>query len=177
VLGLTPLAAAKGQIESWLTERANMNHLIKEHLNCVVNRMKHEVDKHRSERDLYVGSFVYLKLQPYVQSSVLPRANHKLCFKYFGPYQVLSKVGSMAYHLKLPATSSIHPVVHVSQLKPAVGFKGGGVSYGAQRKLSSGPGEGHMVGLVTRPGDVERSRSIEAAVSASACLGSSSCSG
>jgi hypothetical protein len=71
--------------------------------------MKKQADKHMSEKDLAVGSFVYLKLQPYVQSSVLPRANYKLCFKYFGPYQILRKVGSIAYHLYLPVNSSIQP--------------------------------------------------------------------
>lgn len=37
--------------------------------------------------------------------------------KYFGPFEILSKVGSVAYRLKLPVDSQVHPVFHVSQLK------------------------------------------------------------
>jgi hypothetical protein len=40
LLGITPPAAADGNVASWLRERANMNHLIKEHLNRAVSRMK-----------------------------------------------------------------------------------------------------------------------------------------
>jgi hypothetical protein len=101
-----------------------MTHLIRKHLNRAVVCMKCQADKHWSEREFLVGSMVYLKLQPYVQSSVLPRSNHKLRFKYFGPYKVLDRVGSVAYHLKLLDNSSIHLTIHVSQLKPALGFKG-----------------------------------------------------
>ena len=57
----------------------------------------------------------------YIQSSVAPRAHHKLLFKYYGPYEILERVGEVAYRLNLPATSRIHPVIHVSQLKKAVG--------------------------------------------------------
>jgi hypothetical protein len=56
----------------------------------------------------------------YVQMSVARRSNQKLAYKYFGPFLITNKVGSVAYKLQLPASSSIHPVVHVSQLKKAL---------------------------------------------------------
>jgi hypothetical protein len=71
-----------------------------------------------------VGTLVYLKLQPYVQSSVMPRVNQKLSFKCFGPFKIVERIGSVVYRLLLPDSSSIHPVVHVSQLKLAAGFQG-----------------------------------------------------
>lgn len=63
---------------------------------------------------------VYMKLQPYVQSSLAPRANQKLPFCYFGPFKILSRIGAVAYKLELPATSTIHLVFHLSQLKKAL---------------------------------------------------------
>lgn len=94
--------------------------IVKQHLQCAQHRMKVRADKSRSERSFEVGNKVFLKLQPYVQTSVATRANHKLAFKFYGPYKILEKIGNVAYRLDLPANSAVHPVVHVSQLKKSL---------------------------------------------------------
>lgn len=107
-------------LQEWLSEKRVMTQLVQQHLARAQLRMKGQADKKRSERSFVVGDRVFLKLQPYVQSSLAPRANQKLAFRFFGPFSVLAKVGDVAYKLDLPPTSSIHPVFHVSQLKKAL---------------------------------------------------------
>ncbi|XP_066374541.1 uncharacterized protein [Miscanthus floridulus] len=97
-----------------------MQALIQHHLGRAKNRMKLQADKNRVERFFTVGTWVYVKLQPYVQSSLATRANQKLSYWFFGPYLITEKIGSVAYRLQLPAHSTIHPVFQVSQLKIAV---------------------------------------------------------
>jgi len=48
------------------------------------NRMKQNVDKHRSERIFEVGNFVFVKLHPYI--SVANKINAKLSSNFFGPF-------------------------------------------------------------------------------------------
>lgn len=108
------------ELQNWLQEHELMQNLVRQHLTRAQNKKKVQADKRRSHRDFSVGESVYLKAQPYVQTSLAPLSSNKLSFKYFGPFPILDKIGTTAYHLKLPDHCMIHPVFHVSQLKLAV---------------------------------------------------------
>jgi hypothetical protein len=49
--------------------------------------------------------------------------DNKLSPKYYGPYKVLQKIGTMTYKLELPASSQVHPAFHVSCLKKVLSEK------------------------------------------------------
>lgn len=63
------------ELSEWLQEREHMNQLVKQHLLRAQQRMKKHADMKRTERSFQVGDMVFLKLQPYVQSYVVSKAN------------------------------------------------------------------------------------------------------
>lgn len=108
------------ELSTWLQDQQVMTELIRQHLARAKERMKRQADKNRSESQFKVGDMVFVKIQPYVQSTLAAHANQKLSFKFYGPFQIIAKIGSVAYKLHLPPSTSIHPVFHVSQLKAAI---------------------------------------------------------
>lgn len=74
-------------------------------------------NKHKTDREFAIGDFVYLKLQPHRQVTVKHGAYNKLSTRYYGPFEIETRIGKVAYRLKLPMTAAIHIVFHVSQLK------------------------------------------------------------
>lgn len=110
-------------VEKGLMERDKMLAFLKSNLEVAQNRMKVQADKHKTEREFSMGDFVYLKLVPYQLQALNILILHKLHPKYFGPFEVLERIGKMAYKLKLPANTKIHPVFHVSVLKKYLGEK------------------------------------------------------
>lgn len=83
--------------------------------------MKQLTDRQLVERAFEFGDWAFLKLQPYKQKSVAMWHNMKLASRYYGPFQILQKLGTVAYKLNLPPTSKIHHVFHVSALKQKLG--------------------------------------------------------
>jgi hypothetical protein len=78
--------------------------------------MEYQVEKHYCEREFCVDDLVYLKVQPYVQMSLVPQICQKLSYRFFGPYMILQRIGPIAKKLELPSHARIHNVVHESQL-------------------------------------------------------------
>ena len=108
-------------MDDFLLARQQILDLLKGNLVAAQDRMKLQADKHRQERSFEVGDWVFLRLQPFKQHSLRWSKVGKLAPKFFGPFQILQKIGSVAYKLDLPSTSGVHPVFHVSCLKAKIG--------------------------------------------------------
>jgi hypothetical protein len=121
LLSYVPGTIANLTVDNILQDRNSTINLLKEQLHKAQHRMKSQADKKRTKRVFQVGDWVYLRLQPYRHKTLAARKNLKLSPRFFGPFQVLQKMGSVAYKLDLPAAAHLHPVFHVSCLKPKLG--------------------------------------------------------
>ncbi|XP_047177224.1 uncharacterized protein LOC124844347 [Vigna umbellata] len=81
------------------------------------SRQKSYADKRRRPLEFVVGDHVFLRLNPTTGVGRVVRPK-KLSPKFVGPYQILRRIGPVAYELSLPPQlSNLHPVFHVSQLR------------------------------------------------------------
>ena len=111
-------------VEERIEHQQQVLQLLKDNLTLVHNQMKQQAYQHCNEISFEVGDWVFLRLQPYKQVSLKQsKKDNKLSPKYYGPYKVLQKIGTMAYKLELPASSRVHPVFHVSCLNKVIGDK------------------------------------------------------
>ena len=107
--------------KDWIQESQDILKALKDNLRTTQNQQKIYVDRCKIERSFEVGDLVYLRLQPYRQTSLKQKGAKKLEPRFYGPYKVSRRVGEVAYELELPEGSKIHNVFHVSCLKKAVG--------------------------------------------------------
>lgn len=71
-------------------------------------------NKKHQQREFQQGDLVLLSAKNLKQK----RPSKKLSDKAIGPFRVRKRIGTQAYHLWLPPSYRIHPVFHVSLLKP-----------------------------------------------------------
>jgi hypothetical protein len=94
--------------------------VIKQRLVAAQSRQKSYADLRRRELEFEVGTKVFLKVAPMKGVMRFGRRG-KLSPRYVGPFEILEKIGAVAYRLALPPNlSGIHNVFHISMLRKYV---------------------------------------------------------
>ena len=91
--------------------------LIRHHLLTAQSRQKSYANVRRQPLEFEVGDHVFLKVMP-KREVVRFGKRGKLSLRFIGPFEILERVGTVAYRLALPPSmSSVHEVFHVSMLR------------------------------------------------------------
>ena len=90
--------------------------LIRQRLLIAQSRHKSYADVRRRPLEFEVEDHVFLKVMP-KRGVVRFDKRGKLSSRFIGPFEILERVGTVAYRLALlPSMSSVHEVFHVSML-------------------------------------------------------------
>ena len=91
--------------------------LIRQHLLTAQSRQKSYADIRRRPLEFEVGDHVFLKVMP-KRGVVRFGKRGKLSSRLIGPFEILKRVGAVAYQLALPPNmSGVYEVFHVSMLR------------------------------------------------------------
>ncbi|KAK0587727.1 hypothetical protein LWI29_027749 [Acer saccharum] len=94
--------------------------IIKERLRAAQSRQKSYADHRRRDLEFEAGDFVFLKVSPWKGVFRFGKKG-KLSPRFIGPFEVLERIGTVAYRVALPPNlSRLHNVFHVSVLRKYV---------------------------------------------------------
>nr|GEU79130.1 putative reverse transcriptase domain-containing protein [Tanacetum cinerariifolium] len=90
---------------------------IKDRLKAARDRQKSYANKRKKPLELSVGDYVLLKMSPW-KGVVRFGKKGKLALRFVEPFEIVEKVGVLAYRLDLPEEfNGVHDMFHVSNLK------------------------------------------------------------
>ena len=91
--------------------------LIRKRLQTAQSRQKSNYDNLRRKVEFEVGDMVFLKVA-LMKGVMRFRKKGKLSPRFVGPFEILKRIGKVAYELALPPTlAGVHNVFHVSMLR------------------------------------------------------------
>jgi hypothetical protein len=94
--------------------------LIRDRLMTAQSRQKSYPDKRRRPLEFTVGDHVFLRVSP-IKGVLRFGKKGKLSPRFIGSFEILERVGLVAYRLELPTDlSGVHPVFHISMLQKYV---------------------------------------------------------
>ncbi len=79
-----------------------------------------QANRKRKDYDFKVGDKVMLRTKNYLSGEKKFRPKRKLAAKWAGPFELIEKVSSTAFRVRLPPKWQIHDVIHVANFWPAV---------------------------------------------------------
>jgi len=94
--------------------------MIKEILKRSLNKQKSYADKRRRPLEFFVGEHLFLIVTPFTDVGRAIKSK-KLTPGFIGPYQILRRIGHMAYEIVFPhPLANIQNIFHVSHVKKYV---------------------------------------------------------
>ena len=93
---------------------------IRKHLQAAQDRQRSWADGKRRPLEFVIGDLVFLKISP-TRGVIRFGSKGKLSPRYIGPFEIVKRIGDVAYKLALPPSlAGVHDVFHVSQLRKYV---------------------------------------------------------
>ncbi|KAA0033196.1 ty3-gypsy retrotransposon protein [Cucumis melo var. makuwa] len=93
---------------------------IRSRMHTAQSRQNSYADVRRKDLEFEVGDKVFLKVAP-MRGVLRFERRGKLSPRFVGPFEILERIGPVAYHLALPPSlSTVHDVFHVSMLRKYV---------------------------------------------------------
>jgi hypothetical protein len=132
---------------------------IKQNLKVAQDRDKRYANKNRTHREFKVGDHVFLKVKSNRSSLKLGNCA-KLTAKFRGPFEILERIGLVAYMLALPTSMTIHNVFHVSFLKKYIPDANHVIDWNVIQVEQEGVLQVHLVRILERKRKQLRNRAI-----------------
>jgi Chromo (CHRromatin Organisation MOdifier) domain/Integrase zinc binding domain len=81
-------------------------------------KQEHDANQHRQDFQFKIDELVLVKMTHFTPAIYTNLPNKKLMSKWVGPYRVIKQIGKVAYKLDIPTSDRVHPVFHISALRP-----------------------------------------------------------
>ncbi|KAL4032934.1 hypothetical protein IC575_006017 [Cucumis melo] len=134
-IGMAPFEACANVVDPFLWDEVGEQRLmgpelvqstneaiqkIRSRMHTAQSRQKSYADVRRKDLEFEVGDKVFLKVAP-MRGVLRFERRGKLSPRFVGPFEILERIGPVAYRLALPPSlSTVHDVFHVSMLRKYV---------------------------------------------------------